>query len=59
MSSLKGFFSDCRELQRQEAKAKGSLRAMIRELHHRNGKYGIASLCIGGGQGIAAVFEKI
>ena len=32
---------------------------LIRELHHRNGKYGVASLCIGGGQGIAAVFEKI
>lgn len=32
---------------------------LIRELHKRNGRYGMASLCIGGGQGIAAVFEKI
>lgn len=32
---------------------------LIRELHHRNGQYGVASLCIGGGQGIAAVFEII
>jgi acetyl-CoA C-acetyltransferase len=32
---------------------------LIRELHKRNGRYGIASLCIGGGQGIAAVFERI
>jgi acetyl-CoA C-acetyltransferase len=32
---------------------------LIRELHKRNGKYGIASLCIGGGQGIAAVLERL
>ncbi len=32
---------------------------LIRELQRRNGKYGVASLCIGGGQGIAAVFEKL
>ena len=32
---------------------------LIRELHHRNGRYGVASLCIGGGQGIAAVFERL
>jgi acetyl-CoA acetyltransferase len=32
---------------------------LVRELQRRNGKYGVASLCIGGGQGIAAVFEKL
>jgi len=32
---------------------------LIRELQRRNGRYGVASLCIGGGQGIAAVFEKL
>ncbi len=32
---------------------------LIRELHQRNARYGVASLCIGGGQGIAAVFERI
>jgi acetyl-CoA C-acetyltransferase len=32
---------------------------LIRELHKRNGRYGAASLCIGGGQGIAAVFERL
>ncbi len=32
---------------------------LIRELHKRSGRYGIASLCIGGGQGIAAVFERM
>jgi acetyl-CoA acetyltransferase family protein len=29
------------------------------ELRKRDGKYGLASLCIGGGQGIAAIIERI
>jgi acetyl-CoA acetyltransferase family protein len=29
------------------------------ELRERGGKYGLASLCIGGGQGIAAIIERI
>ena len=29
------------------------------ELQDRKARYGLASLCIGGGQGIAAVFERI
>jgi len=29
------------------------------ELRKRNGRYGLASLCIGGGQGIAAVLERV
>jgi len=32
---------------------------VITELAKRKGKYGLASLCIGGGQGIAAIFERI
>jgi acetyl-CoA acetyltransferase family protein len=32
---------------------------LITELQKRNGRYGLASLCIGGGQGIAAIFERI
>jgi len=32
---------------------------LITELQKRKGKYGLASLCIGGGQGIAAIFERI
>ncbi len=32
---------------------------MIYEMHRRDAKTGVASLCIGGGQGIAAAFEKI
>jgi acetyl-CoA acetyltransferase family protein len=30
---------------------------LLHELRARQGRYGLASLCIGGGQGIAAVFE--
>ncbi len=31
---------------------------LTRELHRRGGKYGLETMCIGGGQGIAAVFER-
>ncbi|MDO9222710.1 MAG: acetyl-CoA C-acetyltransferase [Caulobacter sp.] len=31
---------------------------LLRELHRRDGRYGRDTMCIGGGQGIAAVFEK-
>jgi len=30
----------------------------IHELHRTNGRYGLVTMCIGGGQGIAAVFER-
>jgi len=30
---------------------------LLRELKRRDGKYGLETMCIGGGQGIAAVFE--
>ena len=32
---------------------------VITELGKRKGRYGLASLCIGGGQGIAAIFERL
>jgi acetyl-CoA C-acetyltransferase len=32
---------------------------VIYEMHRRAAKTSIASLCIGGGQGIAAIFEKM
>ncbi|GHU62469.1 acetyl-CoA acetyltransferase [Clostridia bacterium] len=35
------------------------LTTLIYELKRRNGRYGVASLCIGGGQGIALVVENI
>ena len=30
---------------------------LLRELQRRDGRYGLETMCIGGGQGIAAVFE--
>jgi 3-oxoadipyl-CoA thiolase len=32
---------------------------LVRELRRRNGKYGVATLCVGVGQGLATVFEAI
>jgi acetyl-CoA C-acetyltransferase len=32
---------------------------LVHELHRRAGRYGLVTLCIGGGQGIAAIFERI
>jgi acetyl-CoA acetyltransferase len=32
---------------------------LLHELRRRGGRYGIASACIGGGQGIAVVFEAL
>lgn len=34
------------------------LTTMLRELDRREGRYGLETMCIGGGQGIAAVFER-
>jgi acetyl-CoA C-acetyltransferase len=31
----------------------------IHELHRIGGRYALATMCIGGGQGIAAIFEKL
>ncbi|HEU5268257.1 MAG TPA: acetyl-CoA C-acetyltransferase [Jatrophihabitans sp.] len=35
------------------------LAALARELHRRGGRYGLLTMCIGGGQGLAGVFEAI
>ena len=32
---------------------------LLRELHRRDARYGLETMCIGGGQGIAAIFERI
>lgn len=32
---------------------------LVHELHRRGGRYGLATMCIGGGQGIAAIFERV
>ena len=31
----------------------------IHELHRTGGKYALVTMCIGGGQGIAAIFERV
>jgi acetyl-CoA C-acetyltransferase len=31
----------------------------LHELHRVSGKYALVTMCIGGGQGIAAVFERL
>ena len=35
------------------------LATMLRELDHRQGRYALETMCIGGGQGLAAVFERV
>ncbi len=35
------------------------LATLLRELDRRRGRYGLETICIGGGQGLAAVFERI
>ncbi|TDD84576.1 acetyl-CoA C-acyltransferase [Saccharopolyspora karakumensis] len=35
------------------------LGTLARELHRRQARYGLETMCIGGGQGLAAVFERI
>lgn len=35
------------------------LATLARELHRRQARYGLETMCIGGGQGLAAVFERV
>ena len=35
------------------------LATMLHELHRREGRYALETLCIGGGQGISAIFERV
>ena len=35
------------------------LATLLRELERRDGRYGLETMCIGGGQGLAAVFETV
>jgi acetyl-CoA C-acetyltransferase len=32
---------------------------MLREMERRESRYGLETMCIGGGQGLAAVFERV
>lgn len=35
------------------------LTTLLRELDRREGRYGLETMCIGGGQGMTAVFERV
>ena len=35
------------------------LATLLREMHRREARYGLETMCIGGGQGLAAVFERV
>ncbi len=35
------------------------LATLARELNRRGGRYGLETMCIGGGQGLAAIFERV
>jgi acetyl-CoA C-acetyltransferase len=35
------------------------LATLSRELHRRGARYGLETMCIGGGQGLAAIFERV
>jgi len=32
---------------------------LIRELHRRQARFGLATLCIGGGEAVAMIFERV
>jgi acetyl-CoA C-acetyltransferase len=34
------------------------LATLLHELDRRKGRYGLETMCIGGGQGLAAIFER-
>ena len=35
------------------------LSTLVGEMHRRGARYGLETMCIGGGQGISAVFERV
>ena len=35
------------------------LTTLLHEMHRRAVRYGLETMCIGGGQGLAAVFERV
>jgi acetyl-CoA C-acetyltransferase len=35
------------------------LASLTREMHRREARFGLETMCIGGGQGVAATFERL
>jgi len=35
------------------------LTTLLHELDRRKGRYGLETMCVGGGQGLAAIFERV
>jgi acetyl-CoA C-acetyltransferase len=35
------------------------LTTLLNEMHRREARYGLETMCIGGGQGLAAIFERV
>jgi acetyl-CoA C-acetyltransferase len=35
------------------------LTTLLRELDRRDARYGLETMCIGGGQGLTAIFERV
>ena len=33
--------------------------SLVHEMKRRNARYGLETMCIGGGQGLAALFERV
>ena len=45
--------------QRENPEATGAFTTLLNELDRREARYGIATMCIGQGQAIAAVIERL
>jgi acetyl-CoA C-acetyltransferase len=73
LACLKGWGWDANDSRRDQLNVNGSgislghpigatggriLANLARELRRRDGRYGLETMCIGGGQGLAAVFER-
>jgi acetyl-CoA C-acetyltransferase len=73
LAVLKGWGWDAKDERRDKLNVNGSgislghpigatggriLATMLNEMHRRKSRYGLETMCIGGGQGLAAVFER-